>query len=184
LNERSRRRAMPRVGTVLRNLFATSRFVIGLAVAGAFLGSVLLLVISTLTVIRLAWREIIGFDTENLTGHHLDRLGVDLIEITDMILLGMVLYIVSLGLYQLFIDSTLVVPRWLRVTDINDLKRDLIAVTVVLLGVSFLGEVVDWDGLTNILPLGVAISLVIAALGLIMWLTPKKDVENDENTTR
>jgi len=174
---------MPRIGNVLRNLFGTSRFVIGLAVAGAFLGSVLLLVMSTLTVIRLAWREITNFDTENLTGHHLDRLGVDLIEITDMILLGMVLYIVSLGLYQLFIDNTLAVPSWLRVTDIADLKRDLINVTVVLLGVSFLGEVVDWDGMTDILSLGAAIALVIVALGLIMWLTPKKHNDNGEGTT-
>jgi uncharacterized membrane protein YqhA len=174
---------MPRAARVLRNLFGTSRFVIGLAVAGAFLGSVLLLVVSTLTVIRLAWREVVDFDAENLTGHRLDRLGVELIEITDMILLGMVLYIVSLGLYQLFIDPTLMVPRWLRVNDLADLKRDLINVTVVLLGVSFLGEVVDWDGATDILSLGAAVALVIVALGLIMWLTPRKHGENGEGTT-
>lgn len=175
---------MPRVGTVLRNLFGTSRFVIGLAVAGAFLGSVLLLVMSTLTVIRLAWREIVDFDADNLTGHHLDRLGVDLIEITDMILLGMVLYIVSLGLYQLFIDPSLTVPHWLRVNDLADLKRDLINVTVVLLGVSFLGEVVDWDGSTQIIYLGAAAALVIIALGLIMWITPRLHVDNGEHTTK
>ncbi len=167
---------------MLRNLFGTSRFVIGLAVAGAFLGSVLLLVMSTLTVLRLIWREIVNFNAENLTGHHLDRLGVDLIEITDMILLGMVLYIVSLGVYQLFIDPTLAVPRWLRVDDIADLKRDLINVTVVLLGVSFLGEVVDWDGSTEILSLGAAAALVIIALGLIMWLTPRKRGDDDGAT--
>jgi len=174
---------MPRVGNVLRNLFGTSRFVIGLAVAGAFLGSVLLLVMSTLTVVRLVWREVATFDAENLTGHHLDRLGVDLIEITDMILLGMVLYIVSLGLYQLFIDPTLTVPHWLRVNDLADLKRDLINVTVVLLGVSFLGEVVDWDGSTEILALGAAAALVIVALGLIMWITPRIHEDKVERTT-
>src|SRR3954454_15467544 len=173
---------MPRVGNVLRNLFGASRFVIGLAVTGAFLGSVLLLVMSTVTVIHLAWREISEFNTDNLGGKHLDRLGVELIEITDMILLGMVLYIVSLGLYQLFIDNTLAVPSWLRVTDIADLKRDLINVTVVLLGVSFLGEVVDWDGMTDILSLGAAIALVIVALGLIMWLTPRIHADHIEET--
>jgi uncharacterized membrane protein YqhA len=172
---------MPRAANVLRNLFGMSRFVIGLAVAGAFLGSVLLLVMSTATVVRLAWREIIDFDSENLTGHHLDRLGVDLIEITDMILLGMVLYIVSLGLYQLFIDPSLRVPRWLRVNDLADLKRDLINVTVVLLGVSFLGEVVDWDGSVDILSLGAAVALVVAALGLIMWITARIRVETGED---
>jgi uncharacterized membrane protein YqhA len=88
--------------------------------------------------------------------------------------LGTVLYIVALGLYQLFIDQNLALPRWLKVNDLNDLKRDLIAVVVVLLGVSFLGEVVNWEGDNDILPLGAGIALVIAALGFILWLTPNK----------
>ena len=55
-----------------------------------------------------------------------------MIEITDIILLGTVLYIVALGLYQLFIDHNLALPRWLKVNDLTDLKRDLIGVVVVL----------------------------------------------------
>src|SRR5215218_5688611 len=158
----------------LRNIFATSRFVIGLAVIGSFVGSAILLVIATLSLFSIAWNEIANFDPDNLGGHHIDRLAVDLIEITDIILLGTVLYIVALGLYQLFIDQTLALPRWLKVNDLTDLKRDLIGVVVVLLGVSFLGEVVNWEGANDILPLGAGIALVIAALGFIFWLTPKK----------
>jgi uncharacterized membrane protein YqhA len=158
----------------LRNIFAASRFVIGLAVIGSFVGSVILLVIATVTLFNIAWNEIVNFDPENLSGHHIDRLAVDLIEITDIILLGTVLYIVALGLYQLFIDHNLALPRWLKVNDLTDLKRDLIGVVVVLLGVSFLGEVVNWEGSSNVLPLGAAIALVIAALGFILWLTPAK----------
>ena len=45
---------------------------------------------------------------------------------------------------------------------------------VVLLGVSFLGEVVNWEGESDVLPLGAAVALVIAALGFILWLTPKQ----------
>ena len=158
----------------LRNIFASSRFVIGLAVIGSFVGSAILLVIATVTLFNIAWNEIVNFDPENLSGHHIDRLAVDLIEITDIILLGTVLYIVALGLYQLFIDHNLALPRWLKVNDLTDLKRDLIGVVVVLLGVSFLGEVVNWEGSSNVLPLGAAIALVIAALGFILWLTPAK----------
>jgi len=47
-------------------------------------------------------------------------------------------------------------------------------VVVVLLGVSFLGEVVNWEGDANVLPLGAGVAFVIAALGLILWITPKK----------
>jgi uncharacterized membrane protein YqhA len=141
---------------------------------------VILLVSATLTIIRMAWDQIVGFDPENLTEHHLDRLGVQLIGITDMILIGTVLYLVSVGLYQLFVDPQLPVPRWLRVDDLTDLKRDLIGVTVVLLGVSFLGEVVEWDGSKDILPLGAGIAFVVVALGFILWLTPVVDHEEDE----
>ena len=136
----------------LRNIFAASRFVIGLAVIGSFVGSAILLVIATVTLFSIAWNEIVNFDPENLSGHHIDRLAVDLIEITDIILLGTVLYIVALGLYQLFIDHNLPLPRWLKVNDLTDLKRDLIGVVVVLLGVSFLGEVVNWEGVKQRAP--------------------------------
>src|SRR5215212_10480575 len=163
----------------LRNIFAASRYIIGLAVIGSFVGSAILLVIATITLFSMAWNEIANFDLNNLGGHHIDRLAVDLIEISDIILLGTVLYIVALGLYQLFIDHSLPLPRWLKVDDLADLKRDLIGVVVVLLGVSFLGEVVNWEGENDILPLGAGIALVIAALGFILWLTPNKN-EPDE----
>jgi uncharacterized membrane protein YqhA len=165
----------------LRNIFAASRLVIGLAVIGSFVASALLLVIATITLFRIAWNEIVNFDTANPGGHHshIDRLAVDMIEITDVILLGTVLYIVALGLYQLFIDHNMALPRWLKVDDLADLKRDLIGVVVVLLGVSFLGEVVNWEGNNDILPLGAGIAIVIAALGFILWLTPNKP-EADE----
>ena len=163
----------------LRNFFAASRFIIGLAVVGSFVGSAILLLIATLSLFNIAWNEIVNFDPENLGGRHIDRLAVDLIEITDIILLGTVLYIVALGLYQLFIDQNLTLPRWLKVNDLTDLKRDLIGVVVVLLGVSFLGEVVNWEGENSVLPLGAGIALVIAALGFILWLTPAKHEPDD-----
>ena len=158
----------------LRNIFGASRFVIGLAVLGSFVGSAILLVIATITLFKIAWNEIVNFNPDNLGKTHIDRLAVDLIEITDIILLGTVLYIVALGLYQLFIDHKVALPPWLKVSDLTDLKRDLIGVVVVLLGVSFLGEVVNWEGQNDILPLGAGIALVIAALGFILWLTPNK----------
>ncbi|MBA2598417.1 MAG: YqhA family protein [Chloroflexota bacterium] len=166
---------------MLRSIFGASRFIIAIAVVGAFIGSIVLLTVATLTVLRIAWKEIVDFETANLTGVHVDRLGVELIEITDVILLGTVLYIVALGLYQLFIDRSLPLPAWLKVNDLTDLKRDLIGVVVVLLGVSFLGEVVDWDQGVNLLPLGAAVALVISALGFILWLTPKKHHHADPN---
>ncbi len=162
----------------LRDVFGASRFIIGLAVLGAFVGSAILLLIATITLFTIAWNEIVDFDPARLGKAHIDRLAVELIEITDIILLGTVLYIVALGLYQLFIDRNVPLPRWLKVNDLADLKRDLIGVVVVLLGVSFLGEVVNWEGTKDLLPLGAAIALVIAGLALFLWL-PAKNSEPD-----
>jgi uncharacterized membrane protein YqhA len=162
-----------------RNIFGASRFVIGLAVLGSFVGSAILLVIATITLFKIAWNEIVNFNPDNLGKTHIDRLAVDLIEITDIILLGTVLYIVALGLYQLFIDHKVALPPWLKVSDLTDLKRDLIGVVVVLLGVSFLGEVVNWEGESEVLPLGAAVALVIAALGFILWLPLKQHEPED-----
>lgn len=168
---------------MIRTLFAGSRFVVGLAVIATFIGSVVLLVLTAIAVLRVVWVEVTSFAFERHTASHVDHLGVQFIEITDTILLGTVMYIVSLGLYQLFIDQEVPVPRWLRVHDLTQLKRDLIGVTVVLLGVTFLGEVVDWDPTTpdqsGILFLGAAIALVAASLGLFLWISPR-DAESDE----
>ena len=163
----------------VRNIFAASRFIIGLAVLGSFIGSAILLLVATASLFSIAWNEIVNFEPDNLGGRHIDRLAVELIEIIDIILLGTVLYIVALGLYQLFIDHNLALPRWLKVNDLTDLKRDLIGVVVVLLGVSFLGEIVNWDGESDMLPFGAAIALVIAALGFILWLPLKQHEPED-----
>jgi uncharacterized membrane protein YqhA len=168
---------------VIKGLFAASRFVIALAVIATFAGSVVLLVSATLAVGRIIRLQIETFNTVdpkqkdvdpvNQIVRNLDHLGVQFIEITDIILLGTVLYIVSLGLYQLFIDRDVSIPGWLRVRDLAELKRNLISVTVVLLGVSFLGEVVDWNHRdSNIIFLGAGVALVVAALGFILYLTP------------
>ncbi|MCC7022036.1 MAG: YqhA family protein [Thermomicrobiales bacterium] len=167
---------------MLKAIFGGSRFVVSLAVLGTFVGSVLLQVIATLTILRLAWEEFANFRADGLNPRRVDHLGVQFIQIVDIVLLGTVLYIISVGLYQLFIDPELPVPRWLRVHNLTELKRDLISVTVVLLGVTFLGEAVDWSrGDTSILFLGAGSALVVAALGLILWLTPENESHGDHD---
>ena len=73
-------------------------------------------------------------------------LALGLIEATDVFLLGVLLFIISMGLYALFVDDTLPLPRWLEIHDLDDLKAELISVVVAVLAVLFLGEVWKWDG--------------------------------------
>lgn len=148
-----------------QRLLASTRYVILIAVLGTFLSSTVMLVFSVLSVIDIAVDAIMVFD---LSSHGVEELAVEFIKLTDVFLLGTVLYIVALGLYELFIDPSLPLPAWLIIKDLEHLKEKLLGVIIVLLGVTFLGEVVSWNGQTDILRLGVAIALVIAALSFVL----------------
>jgi uncharacterized membrane protein YqhA len=106
------------------------------------------------------------------------------IEIIDFFLLGTVLYIIALGLYELFIDENLPTPTWLTVANLDDLKSMLIGVIIVLMAVTFLGEVVSWDGTPNILAPGFATGLVLFALGYIRSIDRNKHAADEKETTK
>lgn len=99
---------------------------------------------------------------------------LNFIEITDIFLLATVLYIIALGLYELFIDDSVPVPHWLQIHTLDDLKDKLIGVIIVVLGVGFLGQFVSWDGQTNLLVSGGGAALVIAALTYFLNQKGKK----------
>ena len=165
----------------MRKLLGGTRLVISLAVFATFLAAMLLLIGSAIAAVRLIWKEFTGGGIDSFTVHHVDHLGVQVVQLTDSILLGTVLYIISLSLYQLFIDDSIPVPKWMRVHDLMELKRDLVSVTVVLLSVTFLGEVVDRGTDDNVLPLGIAIAAVTVALALFNWLSPRERPDEDHS---
>ena len=68
---------------------------------------------------------------------------------------------------SLFIRSNLELPEWLHFRNFDDLKLKLVGVVIVVLAVLFLGHVVAWNGERDLLRLGAAIALVIAALDLL-----------------
>ena len=156
-------------------MLGTSRYLVALAVMGSFLSAAVLLVYGTLTVVEIGWDTFRGGEVSVDGAKYL---AVDLVELTDVFLLGTVLIIVALGLYELFIDPALPVPEWLQIRDIDELKSKLIGVVAVLLGVTFLGYVVEWKGNAEILHLGVAIALVIGALGALTAVSQRTHAED------
>jgi uncharacterized membrane protein YqhA len=96
------------------------------------------------------------------------------IELVDLFLLATVLYVISVGLYELFVDDSIPLPPWLIIHDLDDLKEKLIGVVIVVLGVLFLGQVISWDGQGDLLSPGAAIALVIAALAYFLSLKKKE----------
>jgi len=150
-----------RVHRVLAGIAGSSRFFALFAILGTALSAAAIFVYAVSFVFVAIWHAATdGTPSED----GLKQLTVELVDTTDSFLLGTVLYIVSIGFFQLFVDSDVPLPAWLRITNLDQLKSKLVGVVVVLLAVTFLGKVVDWSGDRNIAYLGVAVAAVIAGL--------------------
>jgi uncharacterized membrane protein YqhA len=172
---------------MLRNILAASRYLVVIAILGIFLAAIAVFIYGGVTVVNV----VLDIFTHGLfTIDGAKHLEIESIELIDLFLLGAVLYITSLGLYELFIDDSLPMPDWLVVTSLEDLKERLIGVIIVLLAVSFLGYVVNWNNTTPILSLGIAIGVVIFALAFLLnsWShrvpLVNKAVENEDHQER
>lgn len=163
---------------MVRRALSGSRYLIVLAVIGTLLSSLTLLVYGALVVFDIVIDTI---RLRSVSPEGAKDLSIEFIELVDLFLLGTVLYIISIGLYELFIDDTLPTPNWLHIDDLDDLKEKLIAVIVVLLGVTFLGSAVSWKGGRDILYYGLAIAAVLIPLGALQLFSlkskSKKEVE-------
>lgn len=93
-----------------------------------------------------------------------DEALIHTIEIVDLFLLATVVQVVSLGLYQLYFKQDLELPRWLKITDLDDLKSKLVGVSITVMAVFFLGKAITWTAGIDILYLGGASAMVIVAL--------------------
>lgn len=102
-----------------------------------------------------------------LSEHHRfdhDEALIVAIELVDVFLLSTVVQVMSLGLYQLYFDQDMQVPKWLRIRTLDDLKSKLVGVAVTVLAVYFLGRAITYDGSIEILYLGAAATGIIFAL--------------------
>jgi uncharacterized membrane protein YqhA len=154
----------------MRNVLAGSRFFIALAAFGTFVSSVALIISGVISVFRVIWHALRDGDSGVLASKHL---AVDFLQLVDIFLLGTALYIIALGLYELFVDDSLPMPKWLVIATFEDLKEKLIGVIIVLLGVSYLGTAVTWTSGRDIIYLGVATAAVILALAIALYLSTK-----------
>ena len=155
---------------MFKRAIASTRFLILVPVLGSALAATTLLIYGGIEAVQV----VSGLIAEGeVTRKGAKALAIEFIEIVDLFLLGTVFYIVALGLYELFIEPNIGMPAWLEIRTLDDLKNKLVKVVIVVLGVLFLGHVVSWDGERDLLPLGAAIALVVAAL--TWFLTAKTE---------
>lgn len=139
--------------------------ILGLAIAASFF-----FVFGGVALIRLLFHlilSLLGLAPETV---ELEQ-GLIIFEVVEYVhtfLVGTVLYITAMGLYQLFIKE-IDFPEWLKIDSTEELETNLIGVTVVVLAVNFMGAIFA-RGTENLLQYGAGIALPIAALGLFVGL--------------
>ena len=169
----------------MSRFFTSTRYLIIIPIIGLGLAAAVFFIFGGIGLIRLLVEsalEVLGLSTIET---HVEELPVviEVVEFVHTFLIGTVLYITSIGFYQLFI-SEIDFPGWLKIQNTEELETSLIGVTVVVLAVNFLA-VVFTGGDTDIIAQGVGIALPIAALGLFLglraWATRQKKASEEEH---
>jgi uncharacterized membrane protein YqhA len=91
---------------------------------------------------------------------------VPIVQLMDEFLLGTVLLIFALGLYELFIEK-LALPEWLVIDSLKKLKGKLSDVVVLLFAIKFLEKFIDSKNAQDTLLMGIA--AFVAMGGLILF---------------
>ena len=92
------------------------------------------------------------------------------VVLIDIFLVGATLLIAALGFYELFVERDVprqnhtLLPGWLVMRDLNDLKVRVVSMLVLVSAVSFVDVVVDFQGGRDVLYLGSGVALIIVAL--------------------
>ncbi|HPX73171.1 MAG TPA: YqhA family protein [Methanoregulaceae archaeon] len=158
----------------LKNLFLTSRILVTIAILGMIFTSIIVIIFGIGELARiLSFLMHDGILSEEAGKF----LAVTVTEMIDLYLLGLVLIIMSLGLYQLFLDPEVNLPEWLDTPTFDTLKGRLLVVVVVVLAVMFLGYAATATDGILIAGIGIAISLVIFACGYILSIHSKANIE-------
>ncbi|MFN2194517.1 MAG: YqhA family protein [Anaerolineales bacterium] len=156
----------------MTRLLLSTRYLILLPILGLPLAAAAFFVIGGYGLIKLLI-EIISIALNLAPPSEEMAQGVIIFEVVEYVhtfLVGTVLYITAMGLYQLFIKE-IDFPNWLKIGSTEELETNLIGVTVVVLAVNFMGAIfARGTETTGLLQYGAGIALPIAALGVFIGL--------------
>lgn len=153
----------------MKRFLEASNVIVLLGIFGTFLAALALFLFGFAGIIVAIWEAVTVSDPFSYV--HLKELSIVLIQEIDIFLLATVLYIITLGLYELFVDDALDLPNWLEVKTLDDLKSRLLGVIIVLLPVTFLGQLVQWKKGQDILWLGLAVGVVLTGIAATQYVT-------------
>ena len=175
----------------MSRVLTSTRYLVIIPIFGLAIAAAAFFVFGGYGLIRLIFQAVLDILTTGHVEHHGDiPFEVEVVEYVHTFLIGTVLYITAVGLYQLFVEE-IKFPNWLQIDSTEELETNLIGVTVVVLAVNFMGVVFTQDA-RFLLEYGVGIAVPIAALalfvGLRTWSTSiskreeRKDAELEKET--
>lgn len=140
----------------MKNIVTHARHVVHVAVIG--------LAAMMLATFGWAVAKTVQLTAALITGAWRDDLRIiDLLEVIDTYLLGIVQLIVVIGLYELFIQP-LDVPAWLKPRSLSDLKQSIVDVLVLFIGVKGIERILATDRALDALYVAAAVAVLIASL--------------------
>ena len=151
---------------MMKRLLGLTRYVVVVPAFASILGALLLMA-------KGSWAMVLAAVDSIQSQYGLKETIVEVLTAIDAILLGTVLLVIGYGLYELFIDTDIDVPMWLRVEDLDDLKSKLIGVVVAIIAVVFVGVFVDSNRADDVISYGVGAGALVAGLALFAFSTGK-----------
>jgi uncharacterized membrane protein YqhA len=147
-------------------ILGITRYAVFVPAIASIIGALLLMIQGSIEMGIVVYKAIVS-------AYVLKESIVDVLTAVDAILLGTVLLVIGYGLYELFIDSEIPVPAWLRVKDLDDLKSKLIGVVVAIIAVVFVGVFVDVNRADEVMAYGIGSGALVVALAAFAWASRK-----------
>jgi uncharacterized membrane protein YqhA len=142
----------------LKLLLERSRYLLLIAVFAPILASAVMLIFGAYKTVATILNVVGGQIKASMVS-------VAFIEVMDAFLVGAVLYIFGIAIYELFIGE-LELPNWLVIHNLDELKSKLISVIVLVIVISFAEHFVEFAHPQDLLWGGLGAAAVIAALVL------------------
>ncbi|MBM3656507.1 MAG: YqhA family protein [Actinobacteria bacterium] len=154
----------------MKRILGLTRFAVVVPAIASIVGALLLMAQGSISMVTVVIQAV----TESSS---LKESIVDVLTAIDAILLGTVLLVIGYGLYELFIDTDIEVPLWLRVNNLDDLKSKLIGVVVAIIAVVFVGVFVDSNRSEDVISYGVGAGALVVGLAIFAFATKKDGSE-------
>ncbi len=151
----------------MRRLIELSRFAVAVPAVTCIVASFVLMALGVWEVVMSIVHLLDATQSIKITV-------VTILTAVDTFLLATVLLVIGYGLYELFVDSDLTVPEWLEIRSLDDLKNKLIGVIVAILGVVFLGALVDRSDANSVMLIGAGVGAVVIGLAAFTFATKRK----------